>query len=51
MPNHIHTIITNLEKDEIRSAGGINTSPTIKCDIPNVIGKFKAGVTRIVGDG
>jgi hypothetical protein len=29
---------------------GINPFPTVKYDIPNVVGKFKAGVTRIVGN-
>jgi len=28
----------------------INPFPTIKSDIPNVVGKFKAGVSRSVGD-
>ena len=28
----------------------INPFPTIKTDIPNIIGKFKAGVSRIVGN-
>ncbi len=44
MPNHIHIIITILETERI------NPFPTIKYDIPNVIGKFKAGVTRSVGN-
>ena len=44
MPNHIHIIIVILE------AEGINPFPTIKYDISNVVGKFKAGVTRIVGN-
>ena len=44
MPNHIHMIISILKTE------GINPFPTIKYDIPNVVGKFKAGVTRIVGN-
>lgn len=41
MPNHIHMIIRITER--------INPFPTIKYDIPNVVGKFKAAVTRHVG--
>ncbi len=41
MPNHIHLIIRITER--------INAFPTIKYDIPNVVGKFKASVTRNVG--
>lgn len=41
MPNHIHLIVRITER--------INAFPTIKYDIPNVIGKFKASVTRNVG--
>ena len=44
MPNHVHMIIC------ISDAEGINPFPTKKNDISNVIGKFKAGVTRIVGN-
>lgn len=44
MPNHIHMIITILEPERI------NPFPTIKYDIPNIVGKFKAGVTRLVGN-
>ena len=44
MPNHIHMIITILETERI------NPFPTIKFDIPNVVGKFKSGVTRHVGN-
>ena len=44
MPNHIHMIISILKTE------GINPFPTVKYDIPNVVGKFKAGVTRIVGN-
>ena len=44
MPNHIHMIICNLETE------GINPFPTKKNDISNIIGKFKAGVSRIVGN-
>ena len=42
MPNHIHLIIRITER--------INPFPTSKkYDVPNVIGKFKAAVTRNVG--
>lgn len=42
MPNHIHMIIRITER--------INPFPTMgRCDIPNVVGKFKAAVTRNVG--
>ena len=34
----------------IKETEGINPFPTIKYDISNVIGKFKAGVTRNVGN-
>ena len=44
MPNHIHMIIIISETE------WINPFPTIKYDISNVVGKFKAGVTRIVGN-
>jgi len=44
MPNHIHIIIV------IVDAEGINPFPTIHNDILNVVGKFKAGVTRNVGN-
>ncbi len=47
MPNHIHMIIVILDAERI------NPFPTIKAlkyDIPNIVGKFKAGVTRIVGN-
>ena len=44
MPNHIHMIIF------IEVAEGMNPFPTIKIDIPNIVGKFKAGVSRIVGN-
>ena len=37
-------IITILETE------GINPFPAKKCDIPNIVGKLKTGVTRIVGD-
>ncbi len=46
MPNHIHMIIV------ISGAERINPFPTtkiIKYDIPNIVGKFKVGVTRIAG--
>ena len=41
MPNHVHMIV------EINSTERINPFPTV--DIPNIIGKYKAGVSRIVG--
>ncbi len=44
MPNHIHMIV------KISEPEGINPFPTTKYDISNVVGKFKAGVTRIVGN-
>ncbi len=44
MPNHIHFLIAITEPERI------NPFPTIKADIPNIAGKFKAGVTRIVGN-
>ena len=42
MPNHVHLIVV------IESTERINPFPT--ADIPNIIGKYKAGVTRIVGN-
>ncbi|MBR5473264.1 MAG: transposase [Clostridia bacterium] len=42
MPNHIHLIVRITER--------INPFPTIKYDISNVIGKYKAAVTRNVGN-
>ncbi len=61
MPNHIHLIIVILETERgnsesmNKSPGNreqgnqerINPFPTV--DIPNIIGKFKAGVSRNVG--
>ncbi|MBQ3593697.1 MAG: transposase [Clostridia bacterium] len=45
MPNHIHMLVAIVQTERI------NPFPTIKYDIPNIIGKFKAGVTRrAVGD-
>ena len=45
MPNHIHMIISLSETERI------NPFPTQKnYDIPNIVGKFKAGVTRNVGN-
>ena len=41
MPNHVHLLITLTER--------INPFPTAKCDIPNIVGKYKAAVTRAVG--
>jgi REP element-mobilizing transposase RayT len=43
MPNHIHMIVA------IPTTERINPFPT-KADIPNIVGKYKAGVTRIVGN-
>ena len=42
MPNHIHLLI--------RIAERINPFPTKRYDIPNVVGKYKAAVTRCVGN-
>jgi len=42
MPNHIHLIIRITER--------INPFPTKKHDISNIIGKYKAAVTRNVGN-
>ncbi len=42
MPNHLHLIIS------INPTERINPFPTV--DIPNIIGKFKAGVTRNIGN-
>ena len=42
MPNHIHLIIQITER--------INPFPTINFNISNVVGKFKAAVTRNVGN-
>ncbi len=47
MPNYIHMIIVILDAERI------NPFPTIKAlkyDISNIVGKFKAGVTRIAGN-
>ena len=44
MPNHVHMIIF------VDLTERINPFPTKACDIPNIIGKFKAGVTRAVGN-
>ncbi len=44
MPNHVHMIIIISETE------GINPFPTIKYDISNVIGKFKAAASRSVGN-
>ena len=43
MPNHIHLIVV------IKPTERINPFPT-KADISNIIGNYKAGVTRIVGN-
>ena len=42
MPNHIHLLISITER--------INPFPTMHHDIPNIIGKYKAAVTRCVGN-
>ena len=42
MPNHIHLIIRISER--------INPFPTKKFDISNIVGKYKAAVTRKVGN-
>ena len=44
MPNHIHLIISISEMERI------NPFSTKNFDVSNVIGKFKAGVTRNVGN-
>ena len=41
MPNHVHMLIQITER--------IEPQLTIRYDIPNVIGKYKAAVTRKVG--
>lgn len=48
MPNHVHMIV--VIKKRVDSAERINPFPTRKADIPNIIGKYKAGVTRAVGN-
>ena len=42
MPNHIHLLISITER--------INPFPTMHYDIPNIVGKYKAAVTRRVGN-
>ncbi len=42
MPNHVHLLMRIEER--------INPFPTIACDIPNIIGKYKSAVTRTVGN-
>lgn len=42
MPNHIHLLVRIEER--------INPFPTIRYDIPNIIGKYKAAVTRTAGN-
>ncbi|MDR1669194.1 MAG: hypothetical protein LBR76_04475 [Oscillospiraceae bacterium] len=57
MPNHIHIIVVirQAERNDCRTEQGvclterINPFPT-KSDIPNIIGQYKAGVTRSVGN-
>ena len=41
MPNHVHLIVRITER--------INPFPTKNGDIPNIVGKWKAAVTRNVG--
>jgi len=43
MPNHAHLIL------RIEMAEWINPFPTKAVDVPNIIGKYKAGVTRSAG--
>lgn len=47
MTNHIHMIIFI---KELEKAEGINPFPTKRFDVSNVVGKFKAAVTRSVGN-
>ena len=42
MPNHIHILLQITER--------INPFPTKAYDVPNIIGKYKAAVTRAVGN-
>ena len=49
LPNHIHLIIVIQEAEGI-NCGTDKSVPYKKYDIPNVVGKFKAGVTRNVGN-
>ena len=42
MPNHVHILLQVTE--------GLNPFPTKKFDISNVVGKYKAAVTRAVGN-
>lgn len=42
MPNHVHILLQITER--------INPFPTKKYDIPNIVGKYKAAVTRSVGN-
>jgi len=48
MPNHVHMIVVINPARKINQAERINPFPTT--DIPHVIGRYKAGVTRIVGN-
>ena len=41
MPNHVHLLVHIEER--------MNPFPTAAVNIPNIIGKFKAGVTRSIG--
>ena len=41
MPNHIHMLVQITEK--------IDSQPGMRCDISNVVGKYKAAVTRKIG--
>jgi REP element-mobilizing transposase RayT len=49
MPNHIHMIVVIYKAELMNQTERINPFPT-KVDIPNIIGKYKAGVTRAVGN-
>ena len=42
MPNHIHLLLRIVEQTDPTSA--------IRYDVPNVVGKYKAAVTRSVGN-
>ena len=44
MPNHIHLLLTILESE------GMNPFPTQRNSISNIIGSFKAGISRKVGN-
>ncbi|MCL1823536.1 MAG: hypothetical protein FWG44_04975, partial [Oscillospiraceae bacterium] len=55
MPNHIHMIVVICKTEHMNIAEQINLTERInpfptKVDMPNIIGKYKAGVTRTVGN-